>query len=89
MAGARGFQDNTEWIIPTTDDADFAKIMVNTVKAPTKNRHFLADATDAVKAFAVSGSDVDLGTTDVLTIDTEGADYALLWALPLDSQPAP
>ena len=73
MCGARGFQENMEWVIPTTADADFAKIMVNTVKAPTKNRHFLADATDGVKAFALSSSDADLGTTDLLTIDTVDA----------------
>jgi len=83
MAGARGFHDNMEWVIPTTADADFAKIMVNTVKAPTKNRHFLADATDAVKAFALSSSDVDLGTTDLFTIDTVDAMRSVLDTMPL------
>lgn len=83
MCGARGFQDNPEWVIPTTADADFAKIMVNTVKAPTKNRHFLADATDAVKAFALSSSDVDLGTTDLFTIDTVDAMRATLDSMAL------
>jgi len=83
MAGARGFHDNMEWVIPTTADADFAKIMVNTVKAPTKNRHFLADATDAVKAFGLSSSDVDLGTTDLFTIDTVDAMRSVLDTMPL------
>ena len=66
-----------------TADADFAKIMVNTVKAPTKNRHFLADATDAVKAFGLSSSDVDLGTTDLFTIDTVDAMRSVLDTMPL------
>ncbi len=73
MAGARGFQDNMEWMIPTTADADFASLMVNTVRAPTKNRHFLADATDAIKPFGVVSTDVDLGTTDVMSIETVDA----------------
>jgi N4-gp56 family major capsid protein len=73
MAGARGYHDNVEWVVPTTADADFAKIMVNPVKAPTKNRHYLADATDGVKQFALSGADVDLGTTDVFSLDTVDA----------------
>lgn len=87
MAGARGFQENMEWVIPTTADADFAKIMVNTVKAPTKNRHFLADATDGVKAFALSSSDVDLGTTDLLTIDTVDAMRSVMDSMALPPPP--
>lgn len=83
MCGARGYQDNPEWVIPTTADADFAKVMVNTVKAPTKNRHFLADATDQVKAFALSGGDVDLGTTDLFTIDTVDAMRSVLDSMAL------
>ena len=73
MAGARGFHDNVEWVVPTTADADFASIMVNPVKAPTKNRHFLADATDGVKAFVLNGADADLGSTDLFSIDTVDA----------------
>jgi N4-gp56 family major capsid protein len=83
MAGARGFQDNMEWVVPTTDDPDFARIMVNTVKAPTKNRHFLADATDSVKPFQLASSDVDLGTTDVFTIDTVDAMRSVLDSMAL------
>lgn len=83
MAGARGFQDNMEWVVPTTDDVDFSKIMVNTVKAPTKNRHFLADATDAVKPFGVVSTDVDLGTTDLFSIDTVDAMRSVLDSMSL------
>lgn len=39
MAGARGYHDNIEWRIPTDTHANFNEIMVNKVKAPTKNRH--------------------------------------------------
>ena len=69
MAGARGFHNNIEWVVPTTADADFADIMVNPVKAPTKNRHYLVDA-DAVTPFKVNAGDVDITTADIFKMDT-------------------
>ena len=68
MAGARGFHDNIEWRLPTADHADFAEMAINEVKAPTKNRHFVADGS-AIKPFAVSAGEVDLATTDLLDMD--------------------
>ena len=70
MAGARGFHNNVEWVVPTETDPDFAKIMVNTVKAPSKNRHYLADATAGVIAFNVSGGEADIATTDLFGMGT-------------------
>ena len=67
LAGARGFHNNIEWVVPTTADADFSAILVNPVKAPTKNRHFIADA-GAIKPFAVNAGEVDLTTVDVLNM---------------------
>lgn len=67
LAGARGFHNNVEWVVPTTADTDFASIMVNPVKAPTKNRHYIADG-DAIKPFTVNSGEVDLQTTDQLKI---------------------
>jgi N4-gp56 family major capsid protein len=59
LAGARGFQDRLDWTVPLAEHPKFADIMINKVKAPTKNRKFYAgDAT----------SDEDLGTNDALTI---------------------
>ena len=59
LAGARGAQNTTDWVVPAQADPEFASIMVNTVKAPTKNRYFAAnDAT---------GPD-DIGTNDALTL---------------------
>ncbi|CAB4155028.1 hypothetical protein UFOVP653_61 [uncultured Caudovirales phage] len=59
LAGARGSQSTTDWVIPASSDPDFASIMVNAVKAPTKNRYFCAnDATDVS----------DIGTNDALTL---------------------
>ena len=59
LAGARGSQQTSDWVVPLQSDSDFSEIMVNTVKAPTKNRYFAAnDAT---------GPD-DIGTNDALTL---------------------
>ena len=69
LAGARGFHNNSEWRIPTADHPKFAEMAVNPVKAPSKNRHFIADG-DAIKPFAVSSGDVDIAATDLLTMDT-------------------
>lgn len=77
MAGARGFHNNVEWVIPTEHDRDFAKIMVNPVKAPTKNRHFLADGV-GVKAFKDNAGSVDITSADVLKMDTVDAMKSVL-----------
>ena len=73
MAGARGFHDNIEWRIPVASHAKFAAMAVNPVKAPTKNRHFIADGTNGIIPFALSGGDVDMATTDVLSMDVVDA----------------
>jgi len=69
MAGARGFQNNIEWVVPTEADADFPEIMVNDVRAPSKNRHYIADGA-GIKGFTVVGGEVDLTTTDLFKMDT-------------------
>lgn len=69
MAGARGFHDNIEWRIPTNDHANFNEIMVNKVKAPTKNRHFFADGA-GISGVRSSAGELSLATTDMFTMDT-------------------
>lgn len=68
LAGARGFHDNTEWRVPTEDDPEFAELLVNPVKAPTKNRHYVADGTNGIKGFAVSGGEMAISSTDDLNM---------------------
>lgn len=59
LAGARGTQQTSDWVVPLQADTDFADIMINSVKAPTRNRYFSAnDSTDAS----------DIGTNDALTL---------------------
>lgn len=68
LAGARGYHDNIEWRLPKADHAEFAEMAINEVKAPTKNRHFIADGS-VIKPFAVNAGEVDLATTDGLDVD--------------------
>lgn len=69
MAGARGFQSNIEWVVPTETHPDFEKVMVNPVKAPSKNRHYMAQA-DGVSLFAESAGEMSITSADMLKMDT-------------------
>lgn len=66
VAGARGFHQGADWVVPLASDADFASIAVNTVKAPTYNRHFVASGTGLVKGGQQLGS---IATTDILKLE--------------------
>jgi len=68
LAGARGFHKDIDWVIPMAADADFASIMVNTVKAPTYNRHFLSNAT-GIEHVSAGSNDIALASTDILNMD--------------------
>jgi N4-gp56 family major capsid protein len=72
LAGARGFHDNIEWAVPKASDADFSEICVNTVKAPTKNRHFMSTGT-GIEIIKAGGNEITLATTDTLNLDVVDA----------------
>lgn len=59
LAGARGAQNTTDWVVPLSTDAEFKDIMVNDIKAPTKNRQFYAGDASAP---------ANIGTNDALTL---------------------
>ncbi len=69
MAGARGYHDNIEWRVPTDTHEKFNEIMVNKVKAPTKNRHFFADG-GGISSVRVNAGEAAFATTDMFTMDT-------------------
>ncbi len=73
MAGARGFHDNIEWRVPVESHPEFADIAINVVRAPTKNRHYIADGTNGIQLFNDNAGEVDLATTDALDMDTVDA----------------
>lgn len=68
MAGARGFHDNIEWRIPVETNPNFKKIAVNRVKAPTKNRHFIAKS-GTIQQVAINAGELAINTTDLLSMD--------------------
>lgn len=73
LAGARGTQTGKDWIVPVQTDADFAGIMVNTVKAPTYNRHLVVNGA----GFAEGGAQLaSIASTDLWTV-THLEDLAL------------
>lgn len=83
MAGARGYHDNIEWRVPVASHEKFAEIAVNTVKAPTKNRHFMAGGTNGIEPISLSGADLAIATTDLLTMDVVDACRTMIESIPL------
>lgn len=65
LAGARGSQDSIDWVLPVASDPEFASMMVNTIKAPSYNRHYVIDATVLTQGGAALAN-VDSG--DVLKL---------------------
>lgn len=82
LAGARGFHDTDEWRVPTADDPEFAEMMVNPVMAPTKNRHYMADGTNGIKAFTVNAGEASLATTDDLSMTVVDSIRTLIESIP-------
>lgn len=72
LAGARGFHYNKEWCLPLASHPKFADMMVNRVKAPTKNRHLMVDSGTVVGISATAGV-LDITTADVLDVDAVDA----------------
>jgi N4-gp56 family major capsid protein len=65
-AGARGQQAGVDWVVPLQSEASFAETLVNTVLAPTYNRHYVADGTAVVQGGAQLAS---VDTSDVFRLE--------------------
>lgn len=65
LAGARGSQDGNDWIVPLASDPEFADILINAVKAPTYNRHYVVNAASLTQGGLQTAS---LATTDILKL---------------------
>lgn len=68
MAGARGNHFNIEWMVPLESHPKYADVMVNRVKAPTKNRHFVADS-GTIGGVGINAGELSITTADVLDMD--------------------
>jgi hypothetical protein len=65
LAGARGKQDGTDWVLPLATDPEFAEMLVNPIKAPTFNRHFVVNGTTLTQGGQQLAS---IATTDRLLL---------------------
>lgn len=66
LAGARGSQVGSDWILPLQSADNFSEIMINPVQAPTYNRHFVASGTGLERGGLASAS---ITTADVLQLE--------------------
>lgn len=86
LAGARGFMNDIEWALPLASDPDFAEICVNSIKAPTKNRHYMSTGS-GIEHIAAGGNEISIATTDVMNIDVVDGIRTLLDGMPLPPPP--
>jgi hypothetical protein len=75
LAGERGVQDGSDWILPLSTDPEFADMMINTIKAPTYNRHYVASGATLVQGGLQLGSIISTDTMKLSMID----ELAALW----------
>ena len=87
LSGARGYHDHQmEWVVPVDTNPAFKSVMVNPVKAPTRNRHLVAAGT-SVREFGVTGGEMTIATTDLLTMSI--LDSVRSWADSIALPPSP
>ncbi len=87
LSGARGYHDHKiEWTVPVDTHPRFADIMVNRVKAPTKNRHLVAGG-GAVGELRVNAGELVISSTDGLSMDV--LDSVRLWGDTVALPPPP
>jgi N4-gp56 family major capsid protein len=66
LAGTRGQQTGTDWVVPLETDPDYAEITINPVRAPTFNRHFVCDGNNLIQGGQQLAS---IDTTDVMKLE--------------------
>lgn len=76
LAGMRGAQDGNDWIVPLATDPDFADIMINALKAPTYNRHYVANGATLTQGGLQTASMVTTDTMKLSMID----ELSALWS---------
>ena len=87
LAGARGFHDNKiEWRVPLAAHPKFASIMVNRVKAPTRNRHLVAGG-GAVGEVKANAGELTIATTDLFSMDVVDSLRSWMDQIPLPPPP--
>lgn len=75
LAGSRGKQDGTDWVLPLASDPEFADMMVNPIKAPTYNRHWVVNGASLTQGGAQLAS---IATTDSMKL-SHLDEFAAIW----------
>jgi len=70
LSGARGAQAGTDWVIPLQSASNFASVMVNSVQAPTFNRHYVVNGTALTQGGQQLGSIVSTDIFKLSHVDT-------------------
>ncbi|MEX2964647.1 N4-gp56 family major capsid protein [Microbulbifer sp. TYP-18] len=78
LAGARGVHNDSDWIVPLEDDADFQKICVNPLTPPTYDRHTYGGDATAVD---------NLDSADLFTLASVDNMRLILDEMPFPLQP--
>ncbi len=86
LAGARGFANDIEWAVPLESDPDFEEIVINRVKAPTRNRHYVSNGS-GIELVSATAGEIGIQTTDVMNIDLVDALRTRLDGMPLPPPP--
>lgn len=84
LAGARGTVNSQDWVLPLASHAKFSSILINPVKAPTYNRHFVVSGNNLVQGGLQLGS---LASTDTLKLTHIDAIRNVIDNLDLTLQP--
>lgn len=78
LAGARGFENTQDWVLPLESHKKFAAIMINAIRPPTHNRRFYANG---------KTSAADLRSTDPIRLDDLDVISTVLTELPFPPAP--
>lgn len=84
LAGARGDYQHSQQIVPLASDPDFDEILVNKLKAPTYNRHYVVNGNNIERGGAGLAS---IDATDTLKLDHIDALRNVIDNLELTLQP--
>ena len=69
LSGARGSQTGTDWTVPLQTAPNFNSIMINPVKAPTYNRHFVVNGANLTQGGQQLGSIVSTDQFKLVHLD--------------------
>ena len=75
LAGTRGKQNSNDWVLPLATDPEFADMMVNPVKAPSYNRHWVVNGSTLTQGGAQLAS---IATTDGMKL-SHLDEFSAIW----------